>query len=74
MKTTIGILTSGATGRLFDPVITTMASEYFGVIAQEKNDKDNGILWLTFPSKQNAKDFVEVINLNCVDKDKKVFE
>lgn len=68
MKTTIGILQSGANER-----IENMASEFFGVVI-EKTDRNKNTIWLTFPSKKTAQEFSQIINFQCVDIDKKIFQ
>ena len=70
MKTIIGIAQSGR----FSPQTINIASEFFGIATKENNKKEDGILWLTFPSKKSAQEFSHAIHLQCVDKNQEIFK
>lgn len=71
MKTTIGVLTEENSNEQ----VINIASEFFGDLKDGSlDDLDKGIIWITFRSGAYAKEFAQIINLRCVDKNQESFK
>lgn len=74
MKTTIGVLSNVADSVFYVDRLGNIASEFFGIVDKTQKDLEEGIIWITFRSGGNAKEFAAIINLKCVDKSQKSFK
>ncbi len=69
-KTILGVIPE--THGYEDFQIINLATEYFGTPA--KVDRNDGIVWLSFTNKTFAREFKDIIRLQCINENEEEFK